>query len=180
LIPAIQRTTNHHILLLHKIIGWEAELETIRTFLSDAYPWMKAFHIMAVISWMAGLLYLPRLFVYHAETAPPGSEADRTFQIMERRLMAIIMRPAMAMTWVLGLLLILTPGVADFVSDHWIQLKLLLVVGLSGFQAWLQVQLRAFAEGRNRYSGRVYRAVNEIPAIGMVLIVILVVVRPFG
>ena len=146
--------------------------------LSTLYPWIKAAHVISMVAWMAGLFYLPRLFVYHAERAEPGSQLDETFRIMEARLMGVIMRPAMAATWVFGLLL-LASGAVSFRADLWIYPKLAAVVGLTGFHEWLSARQRDFAEGRNRISGRGWRIANEVPTLALVVIVVMVIVRPF-
>jgi putative membrane protein len=140
-----------------------------------AYLWMKAIHIMAVIAWMAGIFYLPRLFVYHA-AAKLGSDASETFKVMERRLYSAIMTPAMIATWLAGLALA-TSG--HFWGDRWLSLKLLLVVAMTGLHVWLGRRVRDFSADRNRFSPRVYRMVNELPTLLVIGIVILVVVRPF-
>jgi putative membrane protein len=145
--------------------------ETLTAF----YPWLKAFHIMAVIAWMAGMLYLPRLFVYHCETEV-GTAEYRRFVLMERKLMRIIINPSMIAVWVLGLLLAHT---LDVWSQGWFHLKLLLVTGLSGLHGLLSRWRRDFEQGKNAKTQRFYRIVNEIPAVLMALIVILVVVKPF-
>jgi len=139
------------------------------------YLWLKAFHIMAVIAWMAGMLYLPRLFVYHCETAVGTPEYER-FVVMERKLMRVIINPSMAAVWVLGLLLAVALSVW---SAPWFQLKLLLVIVLSGLHGALSRWRRDFEQGKNARSQRFYRIVNEVPAALMVLIVLLVVVKPF-
>jgi putative membrane protein len=149
------------------------------SFLSALYPWTKALHVMAVIAWMAGLLYLPRLFVYHAEAAAPGSETSETFKVMERRLLKQIMRPAMIATWLFGILLLLTPGVIAWKSDFWIYIKLATVLVLTWFHHWLLRRHKDFAADRNRISGRTYRMMNELPTLGLVIIVVMVIVRPF-
>jgi len=138
--------------------------------------YIKAFHIIAVISWMAGLLYLPRLLVYHAESAK-GSPQSETFKIMERRLMRYITTPAMVVSWVLGLYLAFS--VIDWSADGWFHAKLALVLMLSGYHGALAKWTRDFAEDRNAHSSRFYRIANEIPTFLMVGIVILAVVRPF-
>lgn len=143
--------------------------------LTALYPWLKAFHIIAVIAWMAGMLYLPRLFVYHCETTPGTPEYER-FKLMERKLMRVIINPSMIAVWVLGLLLAHTLGVW---AQGWFHAKLLLVIVLSGLHGFLSRWRRDFERGENRYSQRFYRIVNEIPAVLMALIVILVVVKPF-
>ena len=147
------------------------------SFLLPLYPWVKALHIVAVISWMAGLLYLPRLFVYHCDV-PRGSPESERFKVMERRLLKQIMTPAMIATWVLGLLLVATPGVLDW-SAGWWHVKLLLVILMSGFQGGLSRWRRDFLEDRNTRSQRFYRIANEIPTVLMVVIVIMVIVKPF-
>ena len=137
-------------------------------------PWLKALHIIAVIAWMAGLLYLPRLFVYHADAIVPETRA--TFQIMERRLLKVIMTPAMIVTWLAGLSLTLASW-SSLVVSSWFYLKLLLVIALTGFHGVLARWHRLF--DRNAHSARFYRFMNEVPTLLMIFIVILVVVRPF-
>jgi putative membrane protein len=144
---------------------------------SAAYPWLKALHIVAVIAWMAGLLYLPRLFVYHAE-APARSNRAATFEIMERRLMRGIMMPALVMTYLFGIALLATPGIVDW-RQGWIWAKLALVLVLTVFHGLLERWRREFAAGRNAHRARFYRIVNELPTLAMIAIVILVVVKPF-
>lgn len=139
------------------------------------FLWLKAAHVIAVIAWMAGMLYLPRLFVYHCE-AKPGSEQSETFKIMERRLLTAIINPAMIAAWVLGLWLAWDAG---YFRSGWFHGKLALVVALSGIHGLLSRCVRDFAADRNRFSQRFYRIVNEIPALLMVGIVILVIVKPF-
>jgi len=141
------------------------------------HPWIKAFHIIAVIAWMAGLLYLPRLFVYHCDAAPGSLQAE-TFKTMERRLLRGIMNPAMIAVYVFGLLLLATPGVVDW-HAAWIYLKLALVGGLTGLHQLLASWRKTFAADANRRPAGFYRAVNEVPTVIMVAIVILIVVRPF-
>ena len=139
--------------------------------------YIKAFHIIAVIAWMAGLLYLPRLFVYHA-MSKTGSEQSETFKVMERRLLRYITTPAMLAAWIFGLILAFSPLI-DWAKDGWFHAKLLLVVVLSGFNGLLAKWTKDFAADRNTRSPRFYRIVNEVPTVLMILIVILVVVRPF-
>lgn len=146
-------------------------------FLGGAYLWIKALHIVAVISWMAGMLYLPRLFVYHAEAAPL-SEMDKTLQIMERRLLRGIVNPAMIATLVLGILLMLDRGPAIW-SEGWWHVKVLLLVGMFGLHGFLARWRRLFAEGRNPHTARFYRWANEAPAVLMVAIVLMAVAKPF-
>lgn len=142
---------------------------------ADGYLWIKAIHVVAIVSWMAGLLYLPRLFVYHAD-AEPRSELDRTLAVMEYRLLNYIMTPAMAIAWVLGLWLAYTNS---FWSSGWFIAKVVLVIGLSGFHGYLAKSQRLFAAGQNKQPGRHWRLVNEIPTVLMIAIVILAVVKPF-
>lgn len=139
------------------------------------YEWIKAFHVLAVISWMAGMLYLPRLMVYHAESAV-GSIQSETFKIMERRLLKGIINPAMIVTWVLGLYL---AWAAFGFKGGWLHGKILLVFILSGIHGYLVGRVRDFANDRNTKSARFYRIINEVPAVLMVGIVILVIVKPF-
>jgi len=144
---------------------------------SELYPWLKVGHIVSLIAWMAGMFYLPRLYVYHAEQAAVGSDLDRTFQVMERKLLKLIMNPAMVSTWVFGLLLI-AMGMFDW-SAAWSWIKLAGVIGMTGVHGWLAARRRDFAEGRNTRAGRTYRIANEVPTLLMLLIVVMVVVRPF-
>lgn len=147
------------------------------TWLITAYPWIKAFHIVAVIAWMAGLLYLPRLFVYHAE-APPESDRAETFAVMERRLLRGIMNPAMLVTIALGALLAATPGLVDWYQG-WIWAKLALVAALAAFHMLLAHWRRRFTAGVAPHSPRFFRLINEIPTVILIAVVVLVVVKPF-
>jgi putative membrane protein len=144
-------------------------------FLSLAYPWVKSLHVMAVISWMAGLFYLPRLFVYHAERGQNGAEPAASFDIMEEKLLRMIMNPAMVVTWLAGLALVLTPGVVVW-SDLWPWSKAAGVLGMTWFHMWLAGQRKALARGQG-LSGRRYRMMNELPTLFMVVIVLSVIVR---
>jgi putative membrane protein len=148
----------------------------MQAWLAEAYPWIKALHVMAVIAWMAGLFYLPRLFVYHAERAAAGGELDRVFRVMEAKLLRLIMTPSMVVAWAAGLALAATPGVVDWAAP-WAWTKAGGVVAMSAFHLWLAGRRRAFAEGRNRRSGRHYRLMNEVPTLLMVVIVLAVIVR---
>ena len=139
--------------------------------------WVKALHIISVMAWMAGLLYLPRLFVYHAGVEVGSAQAE-TFKVMERRLYKGIMTPAMSATWVFGLWLAFGFGIVDF-SMGWVWLKAALVIAMSGYHGYLGRLLRDFAAGRNTRSSRFFRAINEIPTVIMIVIVIAVVVKPF-
>jgi putative membrane protein len=142
------------------------------------YLWLKAFHVIAVISWMAGMLYLPRLFVYHCDAAP-GSAQSETFKVMERRLLKAIINPAMIAAWLLGLSLIWLMGWEAFRQSGWLHAKLVLVLVMSGVHGMLSRYVRDFAADRNRKSQRFYRIINEVPTVLLILIVILVVVKPF-
>ncbi len=143
------------------------------------YPWTKALHVMAVIAWMAGLFYLPRLFVYHAERGVPGTELSETFKVMEAKLLRAIMNPAMIATWVFGIALAATPGVVAWGGERWIYVKLAAVLVLTWFHHWLARRRKDFAADRNRISGRTYRLMNELPTLALIVIVIMVIVRPF-
>jgi protoporphyrinogen IX oxidase len=137
--------------------------------------WVKALHIISVIAWMAGMLYLPRLFVYHAE-AVKGSETSETFKVMERRLLEAIVNPSMILVFLTGFILVYLTG--DW-REGWWQAKFILVLGLAGLHGYFARCVRAFAEDRNQWPARFYRFLNEAPTILMVLIVILAVVKPF-
>jgi putative membrane protein len=153
-------------------------MEVVGGVLAAIYPWTKALHIVSVIAWMAGLLYLPRLFVYHAERGmTPGRMSD-TFKIMERKLLKLIMNPASIATWVFGLMLVFTPGIVDW-TQGWVHAKAVLVVAMTAYHHLLVRWWLDFSEDRNRKSGRFYRVVNEVPAVLMIGIVVMVVVRPF-
>ncbi|MDB5407161.1 MAG: rane protein [Rhodospirillales bacterium] len=147
------------------------------SWLIPFYPWVKALHIISVIAWMAGLLYLPRLFVYHA-AEPPGSPTGETFKIMERRLLHAIMDPAMGGVYIFGILLASTPGVVDW-SSLWIYAKLVLVLGLTVAHYQMARWCKDFAADRNARPQRFFRVVNEVPTLLMIFVVILVVVKPF-
>jgi putative membrane protein len=142
---------------------------------SGFYLWFKTFHIIAIIAWMAGMLYLPRLFVYHCST-PIGSPQSETFKIMERRLLHAIINPAMVASWVLGLWLAYDAG---FFRTGWFHAKLALVLALSAMHGLMVRWVRDFAHDQNRNSEKFYRIINEVPALLMVGIVLLVVLKPF-
>jgi len=148
------------------------------SFLLEWYFWVKALHIMSVISWMAGMFYLPRVFVYHAERAEVGSEMSETFKIMEYKLMRVIINPAMIATWTFGLLMVFTPGVLDW-SEIWPWIKALMVTLMSAYHGWLSVRRKEFARDENTRNGRTYRLANEVPTVLMIIIVIMVIVKPF-
>jgi putative membrane protein len=139
------------------------------------YLWIKAFHVIAVIAWMAGMLYLPRLFVYHAGVAP-GSEQSETFKVMERRLLKAIINPAMGATWLLGLILV---WLGDWHTARWMWAKFVLVIAMSALHGLFVRYWRDFAADRNQRSQKFYRVINEVVTVLLVLIVILVVVKPF-
>ena len=139
------------------------------------YEWIKALHVIAVISWMAGMLYLPRLFVYHCEVEV-GSRQSETFKLMERRLLKAIINPAMAATWLLGLWLAYDSG---FFRAGWFHAKFALVIVLSALHGFLARTVKDFAADRNRRGAKFYRIINEIPAVLMAGIVILAIVKPF-
>lgn len=145
--------------------------------LVSAYPWIKMLHIVSVISWMAAMFYLPRLFVYHAERAKPGSELDQTFQVMEAKLLRLIMTPAMIASWVFGLILI-GLGAFDW-GAAWSWIKLASIIAMTGMHGWLGARRKEFVAGTNTRTGRSYRLANEVPTVLMLIIVTAVVVRPF-
>jgi putative membrane protein len=139
------------------------------------YLWLKAFHIVAVIAWMAGMLYLPRLFVYHA-LAKPGSELSETFKVMERRLLSFIMTPAMIASWFLGVVLVLQ---GQWLAAAWFHVKFALVLAMTVLHGFFARWVNDFALERNNRSPRFYRIVNEIPTVLLILIVVLAVLKPF-
>jgi putative membrane protein len=146
--------------------------------LLSIYPWIKAFHIMSVIAWMAALFYLPRLFVHHVERGMVSTDTDQMFQMMELKLQKVIMNPAMIATWIFGLLLASIPGVIDW-GSIWPWTKLASVLVMSWFHGWLALRRKELAAGQNTRSGRTFRMMNEVPTVLMLIIVISVVVRPF-
>ena len=146
--------------------------------LADLYPWTKAMHIMSVIAWMAGLFYMPRLFVYHAERGTTGGELSETLKVMEFKLLKLIINPAGVSTWLFGLLLLFTPGIIDW-SSVWIWLKLAAVAGMTWFHHKLIVWRKLFDSDQNQKPGKYYRLMNEVPTVFMVVIVVMVVVKPF-
>lgn len=145
-------------------------------FLAGLYPWTKAFHIMSVIAWMAGLFYLPRLFVHHVEQSDKNDAVDPIFQMMEVKLLRLIMNPAMIATWVFGLMLVFTPGIVDW-SAVWPYTKAAGVLAMTWFHHWLGYRRKDFVAGQNTLTGRQYRMMNEVPTVLMVIIVLSVVVR---
>ena len=149
----------------------------MQEFLSINYEWLRALHIIAVISWMAGMLYLPRLFVYHVD-AKKGSTQSETFKTMERRLLKYIMSPAMGASWIFGLaMLYANPGMLS--GQGWMHVKLLLVFLMSGAHGMLAAYVRKFANDENERDAKFFRIINEVPTVLMILIVIMVVVQPF-
>ena len=143
--------------------------------LATLYPWTKAFHIMAVIAWMAGIFYLPRLFVHHVEQADNAQMAE-VFQMMERKLLKLIMNPASIAAWVFGLMLVFTPGIVDW-GMVWPWLKAAAVIAMTWFHHWLARRRKDLEAGTNRVTGRQYRMMNELPTLLIVVIVLSVVVK---
>ena len=139
------------------------------------YLWLKALHIVAVIAWMAGMLYLPRLFVYHS-TAKPGSELSETFKVMERRLLNYIMMPAMIVTWIVGIVLVFQ---GQWLGAGWFHAKFVLVVLMTVLHGLFAHWVNEFSFGRNRHSEKTYRIINELPTLLLIVIIVLVVVKPF-
>lgn len=140
------------------------------------YPWILSLHIVAVITWMAGIFYLPRLFVYHTEQVERGTETDGLFQTMERKLLKYIMNPSMIAVWLFGLALVATPGVVDW-GSVWPYTKGASVLGMTWFHMWLAARRKEFVAGQNTRSGSTYRKMNEVPTILMLVIVFSVVVK---
>jgi putative membrane protein len=149
---------------------------TVEAF-ATLYPWTKALHIIAVIAWMAAMLYLPRLYVYHTE-AKVGSELSERLKVMEHRLYKAILMPAMVATFVLGIILMLTPGLVDW-HRGWFHVKLVCVLLLAGFHGAMGARRRDFLQDRNTKSQRYFRIANEVPTVLMIIVVIMVVVQPF-
>lgn len=148
----------------------------MQDFLGEWYFWIKAMHIVSVISWMAGLFYLPRLFVYHTEQVEQGSATDLMFQTMERRLLRGIMGPASVATWLFGLGLVFTPGIVDW-SAVWPWTKAAAVLGMTWFHHWLMIRRKDFMRGTNIRTGRDYRIMNEVPTVLLLVIVFSVVLK---
>ncbi|WP_300518456.1 CopD family protein [Aliiroseovarius sp.] len=140
------------------------------------YNFAKAMHIVSVIAWMAGLFYLPRLFVYHVEVVGTGNETDTLFQTMERRLLKAIMNPAMISTWIFGLVLVLTPGIVGW-DMVWPWTKGLSVIAMTWFHMWLAARRKEFVAGTNTLTGRRYRVMNEVPTLLMLVIVFSVIYK---
>ena len=148
-------------------IGWLIHL----------YPWTKALHVIAMVAWMAGMFYLPRLYVYHCDTRPGTVESER-FKVMEWRLLKQIINPAMIATWIFGSMLVLTPGVIDW-SEGWWWVKFASVLAMAGFHGAMSKWRRMFMDDKNTRPQRFYRIANEVPTLLLMLIVIMVIVRPF-
>ncbi|MBM7067268.1 protoporphyrinogen oxidase HemJ [Actibacterium sp. 188UL27-1] len=150
----------------------------IETALLAAYPWTKSLHVMSVIAWMAGLFYLPRLFVHHTEKVTVGSDTDDLFQMMELKLFRVIMNPAMIATWLFGLILVFTPGVVEWTAI-WPWTKAASIIAMTWFHHWLGRRRSDIVAGQNTHTGRQYRMMNEVPTLLMVVIVVSVIARPF-
>lgn len=147
--------------------------------LAPAYLWIKSLHVMAVIAWMAGLFYLPRLYVYHTEVAPGPGEENARFRKMERLLLRAIMNPAMIASWLFAALLLLSPQAAGFWREGWWHLKLLAVLGMTWFHMYLARHRRAFERDERRFPQRHWRIMNEVPTLLMIVIVAMVIAKPF-
>lgn len=150
----------------------------ISDILASAYPWTKSLHVISVIAWMAGLFYLPRLFVYHVEQVQAESDTGLLFQTMEYKLLRFIMNPAMISTWIFGLALVFTPGIVDWTAV-WPWTKAISVIAMTWFHHWLGLRRKDFLRAQNTRTGRTYRLMNEVPTILMVIIVVSVIARPF-
>jgi len=148
----------------------------VGAFLAEIYPWTKSLHVISVIAWMAGLFYLPRLYVYHTEQVEKGSATETMFQTMERRLFKAIINPAGIAAWIFGLALVFTPGIVDW-SEVWPWTKAASVLAMTWFQHWLGARRKDFVAGSNRLTGRQYRMMNELPTLLMVVIVCSVIVK---
>ena len=145
--------------------------------LQDSYQWLKALHVISVVAWMAGLFYLPRLFVYHAEVVGQSGETHALFQTMERRLLRAIMNPAMIATWTFGLLMVATPDRIDW-SQIWPWVKMVSVLGMTWFHMWCAKSRKAFEASANEKPGRHFRIMNEVPTLLLIIIVVMVIVQP--
>lgn len=145
-------------------------------FLANAYPWVKSLHIISVITWMAGIFYLPRLFVHHSESVKRDSDTHALFCMMERKLLRMIMNPAMTFTWIFGVLLVLTPGIVDW-SAMWPWTKMTAVILMTVFHHWLALHRKYFVTGEGVLEGRRYRIMNEAPTVLLIVIVVSVVVK---
>lgn len=150
----------------------------IGSVLASIYPWTKSLHVISIIAWMAGLFYLPRLYVYHC-AAPRGSAESERFKVMERRLLKQIMNPAMHAAWSFGILLILTPGVVSWWPINWWHFKFGAALCMTGFHMACSKWRRAFLQDRNQKDQRFYRIANEVPTVLMVIAVVMVIAKPF-
>lgn len=146
--------------------------------MQDLYPWAKALHVISVVAWMAGLFYLPRLFVYHAEVVGSKGDTHSLFSTMERRLLKAIMNPAMISTWLFGLIMISTPDRIDW-SQGWPWVKAAAVLAMTWFHMWCSRRRKEFEAGQNNKPGRHFRIMNEVPTLLLIVIVIAVIVQPF-
>jgi putative membrane protein len=152
--------------------------DILTEILIAGYPGFKSLHIISVISWMAGIFYLPRLFVHHTEKVEKGSDTDKLFQMMEMKLLRVIMNPAMISTWIFGLLLVFTPGIVDW-SAVWPWSKAAAVLTMTWFHHWLGLRRKEIIAGTDTRTGRTYRLMNEVPTVLLLIIVFSVVARPF-
>lgn len=157
------------------VVTAAATLVAVLALGDRAYLWVKAVHVIAIISWMAGMLYLPRLFIYHCD-APKGSAQSETFKVMEHRLLTVIINPAMIIAWVLGLWLMWRGG---WTTSPWMHVKLAAVLGLSAVHGYFSRAVRCFGEDRNTVSARHWRMWNEVPTVLLIVIVVMVIVKPF-
>jgi putative membrane protein len=176
--PLALQTTSSYLSFLYYYKSKETKGISMTEILNLIYPWAKSLHVIAVISWMAGIFYLPRLFVRHSESVTIGSETDLLFQDMERKLFKVIMNPAFVVTWIFGLTLVLTPGVVDW-GSAWSWIKAGCVIAMSWFHHWCGYRLKDFSAGKNTRSGKHYRLMNEVPTVLMIVIVIMIIARPF-
>ena len=140
------------------------------------YPWIKSLHLISVISWMAGLFYLPRIFVYHVERSNGNDQINDVFLVMEKKLHSFIMTPAMIVSWICGFLLAATPGIIDF-SNTWVWVKLLAIIAMTIFNIWLGLKISDFKTNNNTLSGKQYRLLNEVPTVLLVVIIVSVVLK---
>lgn len=148
----------------------------IGDWLANSYLWMKSLHVISILAWMAGLFYLPRLYVHHTERTVAGTEMDAVFQMMERKLLKLIMNPSMIASWVFGLALVFTPGIVDW-SAVWPYTKGVSVLAMTWFHMWLAARRHDFVKGDFRLSGRTYRIMNEFPTLLMIVIVFSVILK---
>ncbi|MBK1634869.1 CopD family protein [Rhodovulum adriaticum] len=150
--------------------------DPILDFLAAAYPWTKSLHIIAVLTWMAGLFYLPRIFVYHVERVEVGDKTDEIFQVMEMKLYRYIMNPSLIAVWIFGLMLVFTPGIVDWFTI-WPYTKGAAIIAMTWFHMWLGLRRKEFIAGTNTRSGKAYRMMNELPTLLMLVIVFSVIFK---